>query len=213
MARRGRPPSEHDPQATFDCLATLEWVRAHENIHLIGPAETGQSHRLVGTSHATVAAGHQFAHLRLAANSAGKVTDQLLRAELGIGDGLWFAHLDLTSTEALFRLVAAAQGVAQPGRAQPRAIKPGAYLLSEQTTAFSMIDRLPSQAVTAVPGGTAHRMREAKTTEVPGPHTALSYRPFPAHRGPLPAPFALVAPQPAAAYGHVAIAKQRSGEP
>ena len=36
------------PQATFDYLANLEWIRATENLCLIGPAGTGKSHVLVG---------------------------------------------------------------------------------------------------------------------------------------------------------------------
>jgi IstB-like ATP binding protein len=32
------------PQATFDYLASLEWVRAAENLCLVGPAGTGKSH-------------------------------------------------------------------------------------------------------------------------------------------------------------------------
>ncbi len=32
------------PRATFDYLATLEWLRAAENLVLVGPAGTGKSH-------------------------------------------------------------------------------------------------------------------------------------------------------------------------
>ena len=35
------------PQPTFDYLASLEWVRAAENVCLIGPAGTGKSHLLL----------------------------------------------------------------------------------------------------------------------------------------------------------------------
>lgn len=35
------------PVATFDYLSSLEWVRAAENLCLIGPAGTGKSHMLV----------------------------------------------------------------------------------------------------------------------------------------------------------------------
>jgi len=35
------------PQASFDYLAGLEWVRAKENLCLVGPAGTGKSHLLV----------------------------------------------------------------------------------------------------------------------------------------------------------------------
>ena len=36
------------PQATFDYLASLEWLRAAENVCLVGPPGTGKSHLLLG---------------------------------------------------------------------------------------------------------------------------------------------------------------------
>ena len=35
------------PPATFDYLASLEWIRAAENVCMIGPAGTGKSHTLI----------------------------------------------------------------------------------------------------------------------------------------------------------------------
>lgn len=35
------------PQATFDYLVSLEWIRAAENYCAVGPAGTGKSHSLV----------------------------------------------------------------------------------------------------------------------------------------------------------------------
>ena len=32
------------PQATFDYLASLEWIRARENVVFLGPPGTGKSH-------------------------------------------------------------------------------------------------------------------------------------------------------------------------
>ena len=46
------------PRATFDYLASLEWIRAAENCCLIGPAGTGKSHILVALGVAAVEAGH-----------------------------------------------------------------------------------------------------------------------------------------------------------
>lgn len=37
------------PAATFDYLALLEWIRAAENVCLIGPAGTGKSHCETGS--------------------------------------------------------------------------------------------------------------------------------------------------------------------
>ena len=52
------------PQATFDYLASLEWIRAAENLCLVGPAGTGKSHLLVALGHAAVADGHAGPLLR-----------------------------------------------------------------------------------------------------------------------------------------------------
>lgn len=46
-------------QATFDYIASLEWIRAGENVCLIGPAGTGKSHRLVAMGIAAVETGHR----------------------------------------------------------------------------------------------------------------------------------------------------------
>src|SRR3954470_24088632 len=45
------------PTATFDYLASLEWVRAAENLCLIGPAGTGKSHMLVALGIAAIEGG------------------------------------------------------------------------------------------------------------------------------------------------------------
>ena len=85
------------PAATFDYLASLEWVRAAENICLIGPAGTGKSHVLVALGVAAVHAGHRVRYFTaadlvetlyraLADNSVGRVIDTLLRNELIIID-------------------------------------------------------------------------------------------------------------------------------
>ena len=41
--------------ATFDYLASLEWVRAKEKLCLVGPPGTGKSHLLVALGHHAVA--------------------------------------------------------------------------------------------------------------------------------------------------------------
>ena len=45
------------PPATVDYVASLEWLRARENLCLIGPAGTGKSHLLVAAGQAAVLAG------------------------------------------------------------------------------------------------------------------------------------------------------------
>src|SRR6266540_251515 len=90
------------PQATFNYIAGLEWIRAKENLCLVGPAGTGKSHLLVGVGHAAVQAGLRVRYFTtsdlvetlyrgLADNSVGRVIDNLLRVDLVILDELGFA--------------------------------------------------------------------------------------------------------------------------
>jgi DNA replication protein DnaC len=87
------------PQATFDYLAGLEWVRA--NSLMVGPAGTGKSHMLIGRGLAAVQAGHRVRYFTaadlvetvyrgLADNSVGRVIDSVLRADLVLLDELGF---------------------------------------------------------------------------------------------------------------------------
>src|SRR5918912_217754 len=64
------------PPATFDYLASLEWIRGAENTCLIGPAGTGKSHVLVALGVAAVEAGHKVRYFTAA---------DLERRSLGIG--------------------------------------------------------------------------------------------------------------------------------
>jgi len=107
------------PRPTFDYLAGLEWIRAPENLCLVGPPATGKSHTLIALGHAAVAAGHRVRYFTaaelvetlyrgLADNSVGRVIENLLRADLVIIDELGFAPLDDTGAQLLFRFVAAA---------------------------------------------------------------------------------------------------------
>ena len=107
------------PQATFDYLASLEWIRASENVCLIGPAGTGKSHMLVALGVAAVEAGHKVRYFTaaelvealyraLADNSVGRTIEALLRHDVVLVDELGFAPLDDTGTQLLFRFVAAA---------------------------------------------------------------------------------------------------------
>ena len=79
------------PPATFDYLSSLEWIRAAENVCLIGPAGTGKSHTLIALGTAAVEHGHRTRYFTaaelvetlyrgLADNSVGKLIDALLPA-------------------------------------------------------------------------------------------------------------------------------------
>jgi DNA replication protein DnaC len=78
------------PRATFDYLASLEWIGARENLCLVGPAGTGKSHMLIALGVAAVQAGHRVRYFTaselvealyrgLADNSVGRVIDPAAR--------------------------------------------------------------------------------------------------------------------------------------
>ena len=162
------------PQASFDYLASLEWIRAAENLCLVGPAGTGKSHLLLASGQAAVAAGMKVRYFAaadlvealyrgLADNSVAKIIDSLLRADLVIVDELGFAPLDLAGSQLLFRFVAAAYERRSLGIASHWPFDAWGRFLPEHTTAASMLDRLLHHAVVLVTEGESYRMREAKT--------------------------------------------------
>lgn len=62
------------PTPTFNYIASLEWVRARENLLLVGPAGTGKSHVLIGVGLRAVEQG-----LRVRYSGAADLVEQLYR--------------------------------------------------------------------------------------------------------------------------------------
>jgi DNA replication protein DnaC len=161
------------PKATFDYLASLEWIRAAENTCLIGPAGTGKSHMLVALGVAGVEAGHRVRYFTaadlvetlyraLADNSVGKVIDILLRNDLIIIDELGFAPLDDTGAQLLFRFVAAAYERRSLGIGSHWPFESWGRFLPEHTTAVSLLDRLLHHCHVVVTDGDSYRMKQAR---------------------------------------------------
>jgi DNA replication protein DnaC len=161
------------PAATWDYLTSLEWLRAKENLALVGPAGTGKSHALIAVGVAAVHAGHRVRYFTaadlvetlyrgLADNSVGKVIDTLLRNDLIIIDEVGFAPLDDTGAQLLFRLVAAGYERRSLALASHWPFDQWGRFLPEHTTAVSMLDRLLHHAVVVVTEGESHRMRQAR---------------------------------------------------
>jgi DNA replication protein DnaC len=161
------------PQATFDYVASLEWIRGRENLCLVGPAGTGKSHLLVAAGVAAVTAGHKVRYFTaaellevlfrgLADNSVGKVIDTLLRNDLVICDEVGFAPLDDTGAQLLFRFVAAAYERRALGIASHWPFESWGRFLPEHTTAVSMLDRLLHHANVVITEGESVRMRQAR---------------------------------------------------
>jgi len=162
------------PQATFDYLASLEWIAAHENLVLVGPPGTGKSHLLVGLGEAAVRSGKRVRYFAAAAlveslyrgladNSVGRLIEGLLRADLVIIDELGFAPLDDVGSQLLFRFVAAAYERRSLGIASHWPFEEWGRFLPEHSTAVALLDRLLHHAITVVTSGDSFRMREART--------------------------------------------------
>jgi DNA replication protein DnaC len=161
------------PRATFDYLASLEWITARENACFLGPAGTGKSHMLVALGHAAVSAGRRVRYFTaadlveslyrgMADNSVGRVIDTTLRAELVIVDEIGFAPLDDNGAQLLFRFVAAAYERVALGVASHWPFDQWGRFLPEHTTAVSLLDRLVHHSVVVVTDGESYRMREAR---------------------------------------------------
>ncbi len=161
-------------QVTFDYLASLEWLRGHENPCLLGPAGTGKSHLLIGLGHAAVEAGNRVRYFTaadlvetlyrgMADNSVGRVIDSLLRVELVIVDEIGFAPLDATGSQLFFRFFSSAYERVSLGIASHWPFDQWGRFLPEHTTTVSMLDRLLHHAVVVVTEGESFRMREARS--------------------------------------------------
>jgi DNA replication protein DnaC len=161
------------PKATFDYLASLEWIRGKENCCLIGPAGTGKSHMLVALGVAAVEAGHRVRYFTaaelvetlyraLADNSVGRVIENLLRNDLVLVDELGFAPLDDTGTQLLFRFIAAAYERRSLGIGSHWPFESWGKFLPEHTTAVSLLDRLLHHCHTVVTNGDSYRMKQAR---------------------------------------------------
>jgi DNA replication protein DnaC len=162
------------PPATLDDVASLEWLRARENLCLIGPAGTGKSHLLVAAGQAAVLTGFKVKYIiaaelvetlyrGLADNTVGKVIDGLLRHDAILVDELGFAPLDDVGTQLLFRFVAAAYERRSLGVASHWSFDQWGHFLPQQSTAASLLDRLLHHAVIVVTEGESFRMKEARS--------------------------------------------------
>lgn len=141
------------PQATFDYLASLEWIAAHENVVLVGPPGTGKSHALIGLGEAAIVAGLRVRYFGAAAlveslyrgladNSVGRQIEGLLRADLIVIDELGFAPLDDVGSQLLFRFVAAAYERRSLGIGSHWPFEEWGRFLPEHATAVALLDRL-----------------------------------------------------------------------
>ena len=159
-------------QATFDYLSSLEWVRAKENLCLVGPAGTGKSHLLVALGHA----GHR-SRLPGALLRRGRVGRNALSGpgrQLGRprprGDPQSRPDPDRRDRlrsdgshrgPVFFRLVAAAYERRSLGVASHWPFEDWGRFLPDHSTAVSLLDRLLHHNVLVVTEGESFRMKKA----------------------------------------------------
>lgn len=159
--------------ATFDYLASLEWITAKENVCLVGPAGTGKSHLLVALGHHAIDTGHRVRYFTaaelvetlyrgLADNSVGRVIEQILKADLVLIDEIGFAPLDDNGAQLFFRLIAAAYERRSLGIGSHWPFEDWGRFLPEHTTAVSLLDRLLHHAIVVATQGESFRMKEAR---------------------------------------------------
>ncbi|HLN16471.1 MAG TPA: IS21-like element helper ATPase IstB [Acidimicrobiales bacterium] len=161
-------------QETLDYLSSLEWIRAKENLCLLGPAGTGKSHLLVALGRHAVEHGHKVRYFTatelvetlyrgLADNSVGRVITGILKADLILIDEIGFAPMDDTGAQLFFRLVAAAYERRSLGVGSHWPFEDWGKFLPEHTTAVSLLDRLLHHNVLVVTKGESFRMKEARS--------------------------------------------------
>lgn len=169
-------------KASLDYLASLEWIRAKENLCVVGPAGTGKSHLLVALGHAAVEAGHRVRYFTAtdlveslyrgyADNSVGRLIEQVARADLIVIDEIGFAPLDDTGAQLFFRVVAAAYERRSLAIASHWPFEEWGRFLPEHSTAVSLLDRLLHHATVIVTSGESFRMREARQKGGSSSHT------------------------------------------
>jgi len=166
------------PRATFEFLASLEWLERNDNLCLAGPAGTGKSHLAQALGRAAITAGHKvrfFAadqliealYRGLADNTVGRLIERLLRHDFIVIDDLGFTALDRVAADHLFRFISAAYEQRSIAITTNVDFQQWTQFLPDATSATAILDRFLHHCHIVALAGESYRLREARTLITP----------------------------------------------
>jgi DNA replication protein DnaC len=164
------------PRATFEFLASLEWLDRNDNLCLAGPAGVGKSHLAQALGRAAIAAGRKVRffgadqliealYRGLADNTVGKLIERLLR--FIVIDDLGFTALDRVAADHLFRFIAAAYEQRSVAITTNVEFERWTQFLPDAATATAILDRFLHHCHVIAPHGESFRLREARQVITP----------------------------------------------
>ena len=161
------------PRATLDYLASLEWIRAAENVCLIGPAGTGKSHVLLALGSTAVDAGHRVRYVlasRLVNELAEADNDRTLskviarygRVDLLCLDELGYLSLDRRGAELLFQVLTEREEKTAIAIASNEPFSGWTKTITDPRLCAAIVDRLTFNGQIIETGTTSYRLAHAR---------------------------------------------------
>lgn len=159
------------PSATRDGLATLEWVKRHENLVVCGPSGTGKSHLLEALGHAIVESKATVAWFSIEDlgvlvrrhrldDTVIKALTPTLRVDVIVVDDIGLLPVSEEAAEGLYRLVDGAyerRSIAISSNLHPS----GFDELMPPSLATALVDRLLHHAHVVQTAGESIRLQDA----------------------------------------------------